>query len=278
MPDPTPDSLRLRALARGLVDALVETLPPAAALLTGSAAEGIADQHSDLDLLLYYGALPERAAFVEVMAGAGARLRSAMLDGADFFSDSYDLVGFEVQTGATRLAHVERTLDRVLAGGHPGEPSTKVCIGILHGLALHGEGLIGGWRARVAEFPDGLREKAVAAGLRVFPSWRYVSMFAARDAALFERQMLVEGGLNLVMAWSALNRVYFTPFQFKRQRAHLDGLARVPAAAADRLDRLSDAEPASAAAELRSLLADTLELVEAEMPAFDTAPARSLLG
>jgi predicted nucleotidyltransferase len=71
----TPDTLRLRGLAHSIVEAMTSRTALAAALLAGSAANGRADRFSDIDLLFYYGELPDPAAVREVLAGMGAERR-----------------------------------------------------------------------------------------------------------------------------------------------------------------------------------------------------------
>jgi predicted nucleotidyltransferase len=58
----TQESAYLRTLARRIAGAYWDTVRPAAALLTGSAAEGKSDRYSDLDLILYHDALPSEDA------------------------------------------------------------------------------------------------------------------------------------------------------------------------------------------------------------------------
>jgi hypothetical protein len=55
---PTPDGLRLHAIAERIVDSLDRHARPRAVLLAGSAGKGIADQLSDVDLIAYYDRLP----------------------------------------------------------------------------------------------------------------------------------------------------------------------------------------------------------------------------
>ena len=63
---------RLRELAERLVALEVEHTQPAAALLTGSASTGEADEYSDIDLILYFdGAIPDDEAIEAVRTASG---------------------------------------------------------------------------------------------------------------------------------------------------------------------------------------------------------------
>lgn len=275
MTETTPESERLRALARRVADAVVGAgLEPAVIFLGGSAAEGIAGAGSDIDLICYFDVLPDRDRFQAVLAEAGASFTHASFEGEPGFSDSYDLEGVELQTGGTRVERIETLLDEVLRGVHLGEPITKAVSGLLHALPLHGVERFEAWRARAAAYPDELRRKSVEHHLRFFPIWSIDRGLVPRDALHFRLQMRLEVAFNVLGVLSALNRAYFTDFQFKRLRAHAADLVISPPRLADRLEgAMAIHESFRAMEDLRALVAETVALVERELPAVDTAKA-----
>jgi predicted nucleotidyltransferase len=274
--DPTPDSERLRALARRVTDALLAAgLAPASVFLTGSAAEGIAGPDSDLDLICYFDDLPDQPRFQAALAALGAVVDHPLGSSQDGFADSYLVEGTELQTGATRVARFERQLQEVHDGKHLGEPVTKIASGLLHGLPLHGEARFEAWRARAAAYPDGLRRRAVEHHLALFPIWAVDKHLLPRDALLFRIQARLQVAFNLLGVLSALNRVYFTDFQFKRMRAHAAQLAISPPRLAERLEAAMEThESFRALQDLRALAAETVALVEEELPEVDTSRPR----
>lgn len=276
---PTAESLRLRELAGRITDALAAGTQPRAALLAGSAAEGHADRFSDIDLMLYYERLPDRTVFRSLLDRLGARGRPEPGQATpQSFVEAFSLDGVEVQAGASTMAGVERRLDAVLSAAEPGEPGTKVVMGLLSGLPLHGAEVIGRWRARAAAYPDALARAMVERHLRVFPYWTVHDHVAARDARLFEVQSLLQSAFDVLGMLSGLNRVYFTSFQFKRMREHVAALHATPARLAERLESLFELDRPAAAAELRRLVEETVALVERRMPDVDTSAARAQLG
>ncbi len=271
----TPEAERRRAIARRVAGHLAAHTALSASMLTGSAAEGTSDQHSDVDLLNYYGELPEPARFDQLLIDMGAeRMGQISAPSPDGFAVSYRIEGIEVQTGGQLVAGVERRLER-LAAGDVDWIAAKVLSGLLEGLPLFGEDIVRGWQERARMYPDSLRQREVEANLGVFPIWELDAHLAARDAELFRRQMLLDGAFRVVAVLSALNRLYFTTFQFKRAGAHSERMALKPDRLAERLDRVANASPAEAAEELRSLVAETKGIVRAEMPELDVeAPWR----
>ncbi len=274
----TPESERLRELARRIVGAIGPPTSAAGALLAGSAGEGSADRFSDIDLILYYDRLPDQAEFRRLVEAEGAaHLLPIGQPGEDGFFDAYHLDGVQLQTGGATVAGVDRRIDEVLGGKDPGEPGTKAVMGLLHGLPLAGDELLGRWRERVAAYPDALAVRVVERYIAVFPYWRLVDHMAARDARLWEAQALLDGAFAVLGVLSGLNRVYFTTFQFKRMREHVASFSSAPARLAERLEALLELDRASAAEELRALFEETVSLVEAMMPEVDTGRARMSL-
>lgn len=160
---------RRDALARRIVERLAECTPLRASLLTGSVAQGSADQHSDIDLLNYYDTLPDRVRFRGLMAelGAGSEGRGHESDAG--FSDDYRIEDVLVQTGASSLGRMEARVARVEAGDVDWI-SVKVAVGVLEGVPLYGARLVRGWQRRLA-YPPALGRREVERNLGFFPLW-----------------------------------------------------------------------------------------------------------
>jgi len=262
---PDTETEKRRAIARRIVEQLAARTDLRASMLAGSAAEGISDEHSDLDLLNYYEELPDRHVFGGVMRELGAvsigELSPPRTEG---FAATYRMEGIEVQTGAQLIASLEQRLGRI-AAGDVDWITAKIAMGLLEGVPLHGDQLVRDWQERAC-YPESLRRREVNSNLGFFPVWSLDEHLAARDAELFRRQMLLDGAFRVVSVLSALNRLYFTTFQFKRARTHVDRMHVKPERLADRLDRVANAAPSEAAVELSKLVEDTKAIVRSEMP------------
>jgi predicted nucleotidyltransferase len=246
------------AIARRIVDGLAARTELRASLLAGSVAQGIADEHSDIDLLNYFEAVPDASLFDTVVGDAGAEKIGDV---------RYRFDGIEVQTSAQPISDMESRLERI-ESGEVDWITAKVAMGLLEGVPLYGDQLIRRWQAR-ASYPDALRRREVAANLGWFPIWAIDAHLAARDAELFRRQMLLEGAFRVLAVLSAVNRLYFTTFQVKRAGAHIDRMTVKPERLAERLDRVANAPPSDAAEELRKLAEETRALLGKEMPDLD---------
>lgn len=277
-PDPTPESVYLVALAERVAATYVAHAGPRAILLTGSAAAGVSDRSSDLDLIMYYDALPSDAARRAAREALGA---TASPSGGGPGSEAFDLRGVEVQIGHTTVAGWERTMATVLEAFNPGTTEQKGLEGLLTGRPLHGADLVRAWQLWAAAYPDGLARAMVAHYLTFFPFWLVQDRLASRNTGLWLYQALAEASLNLLGVLAGLNRVYYSTFQFKRLGAFAARLRIAPERLADRLDALfvtAVADPAGAAIEVERMVAETVVLVEAHRPEVDTAAVRAQLG
>ncbi|HEY7207479.1 MAG TPA: nucleotidyltransferase domain-containing protein [Gaiellaceae bacterium] len=257
----------MRELARRVVDAALDLGPLRAALLVGSAARGDADFYSDLDLLLFVDELPPPGRLDALREAVGGT-NPVQIDGDKLVQ--FDVDGIATQVGYTTVAEQEEHLDRLLDRCEEiGSPYQKLLVGVLEGLALHGDDLVEGWRARAAAYPEPLRRAAIEHHWHFFPLWHYGDALAARDAELWRLDMLLEAAFNLLGVLAALNRVYFTRFQLKHTRSLVAKLTLAPPQLADRLERLFRLPAEEAATELGRLVVETRELVAAELPDLD---------
>lgn len=277
---PTGESLYLRALARRIVAPYVALPGARAAMLSGSAAEGLSDQFSDIDMTVYYDALPDEAAITAARVQNGGSERLWLLGDRDegSFAESYDVHGVECQIGHATIAAWEQSIGMVLDDLDVESPLQKALEGTLNGIPLYGDSLIEGWKARVAAYPDRLAHTMVEHFLRFTPLWLLQDRLLSRDSTLWRTQILVESSHHLLAVLAGINRVYFSSFQFKRARRFADRLAIRPDRFADRLEYLFHAEPRAAIAEIERLIAETVDLVEQHMPSIDTSRVRSRLG
>jgi predicted nucleotidyltransferase len=275
---PTKDSEKRRQIADLIVKGLAARTDLRATLLAGSVAQGTADEHSDIDLLNYFDELPDQETFDQVLREAGGERIGDLGDpGPEGFAVRYRFDGVEIQTGGQLIASLESRLERIEAGDVDWI-TAKVAMGLQEGSSLHGDRLIREWQSR-ARYSESLRRREVEANLGWFPIWALDQHLASRDAELFRRQMLLEGAFKVVAVLSAVNRLYFTTFQFKRAAAHVDRMTVKPDRLADRLDRVANAPPTEAADALRTLVDETKAIVRNELPDVDVnAPWQPLKG
>lgn len=269
---------RLR-LAERIADALTAHATPRAILLVGSVASGDADEFSDLDLISYHDELPTAAALAAAREDLGATswepLGGSREDGG--FAETWRIDSVDCQIAFHTLAAQERDMAAVLGRHEPATPLHKAMEGLLHGIALFGADVVGEWQRLAAGYPDGLASAVVRHHLRFFPLWYVGDRLARADALLWHYQARVEVLQNVLGVLAGINRLYYSTFQFKRMRRFIASMQHAPTDLAARVEHILTSDPATAGVALESLVADTLDIVEHEMPDIDTAQARRYL-
>jgi len=274
----TPESEYLIDLAKRNLQPYLALPHLRAAMITGSAALGLSDRYSDIDMMIYYDTLPGDDELTaarlqnngEVIWRVDNRAEGELME-------SYRVQGVECQIAHATIAAWERDMAIVLERHDVNTPLHKALSGTLEGIALHGAELIETWKAKIADYPPALAQAMVEQHLQFFPLWNLQEPLAARDAVLWHYQILTEAAYNLLAILAGLNRLYFTSFQFKRLHHFAAQLAIKPAAFSARLDRLFSAPPAQAALDLKALVDETLDLIALHMPQVDVAGVKQRL-
>lgn len=185
---------QLRALARRIVSGAADRAALRGALLAGSGGRGDADYYSDVDLLLYVDEIPPTAvstALCEVVSGTQYAHKPGATE--DFSAEAFVVEGLRVELAFFTVRWTEARLKALLDDlAEFDTPSQKILIGLLEGMPLHGEALLGRWRARVAAYPEPLRKAMVERYWWFFALWYAGAAIARRDAELWRIDMLLD--------------------------------------------------------------------------------------
>ncbi len=269
----------LLELVKHNVKAYIANPKTKAVMVTGSVAEGLCDEYSDCDVMLYYSELPSEDELtiarqqnqVELIGILGNRQEGA-------FGESFLVNGVECQFAHATITQWEKEISSILEEFDVQSPIIKAMSGTLVGIPLYGETLIQQWKARVANYPDGLAQTMVKHYLRFVAIWGMQSKLAKRDTTLWYYQILVESAQNILGVLSGLNRLYYSTFQFKRMGRFVEQMKISPLNLASRLEALFYHEASIAVNDLEALVRETIELVEIHMPQVDTSEAKRKLG
>ena len=243
-------------------------------LIAGSVARGVADDRSDLDVYLYW----ERVDVAFVAAPA----RFAPLDATPVF-------GVPTETGwFSKLRHGDRYVDvesvdavvlgraaEALAGGMaPAGWVVKLAAGLRDAIAVFGHDELVAWQRRLVYRDDVATAEAVARTPRLLaPSALYELTYARGDALSFAAR-LSQLLLDVVALLGAVNRRFIPVEDPKWLPWHLDRLTAVPAGFDRRVRAALDGPSPATMADLDTIVAETLDLVDGHVPDVDTRTAR----
>jgi len=245
----TARNAELRALAQRLADAL----PPVVieVVLTGSVSRGIADELSDIEMLVL---TEEQISLNE----AFALCEAAGLTETETWGDP---------ATATRRVHgyldgqsIE-TIWWFPALAEERYATTPSAEAIANGIALRGGAWLASARARLADYPDELVAERCEAAAERWGGWtpRGILTITRPDTALARLEWLVESAQRVLQIVFAVNRTHQPTA--KRLGARVEALAVKPERLAERIEEaLAEPDPRRALLTMTELQLDTLAL------------------
>jgi predicted nucleotidyltransferase len=245
----------LRALAQRVAD----TFPPSVleVVLTGSVSRGVADDVSDIEMLVVTTSLLELEDAYEIARGAGLEgLATWGAQGRPAKRVSGYLAGEPLELIFWPREHAESSIDALLAG----EPSSAADA-LTHGVALRTSGLLAVWQARLHEYPDDLAaeriEEAALPWGGFTPAGLLTIVRPGERLALVE--WLFDGAQRVLTIVYALNRVWEPTT--KRLAARIEPLALKPERLAERIaGALTEPDPRRALRTMTELQLETVRL------------------
>jgi hypothetical protein len=274
----------LLTLAKKSIQAYIAHPNAKAAMVTGSTATGQADVYSDdvysdVEMFIYYDELPDQTELQLARQKNQGSEPILILDDyhEGHFGEFYYIDGVQFQIGNSTIEFWEREMAVVLQELDVTSPLQKALSGMLDCIPLHGEELISEWKSQIANYPSALAHKMVEKHLNFFPIWILQEHLAARDTTLFQHQIRLEAGQNLLGVLAGLNHLYYSTFQLKRMKQFTEQMNIAPDNLYMRLESIYHQEPLAAANQLKELIAETVDLVELHLPEIDTAKVKRSL-
>jgi hypothetical protein len=153
----------LLELVKRNVKAYIANPKTKAVMVTGSVAEGLCDEYSDCDVMFYYDELPsEEELYLARQQNQGVELIGILGDKQEgAFGETFTLNGIEFQFAHATVAQWEKEISSILEEFDVKSPIMKGMSGTLVGIPLYGGTLIQQWKAKIANYPDGLAQTMV---------------------------------------------------------------------------------------------------------------------
>ena len=244
---------------RALAEQIAAALPPVVeeVVLTGSVSRGVADEVSDIELLVV---TTERLSLAECFEHA----RRAGLEELDSWGPQgtetsrvfgyFDGVPIELVWWSRD--HAEASVAALLGG-----QASSAADALVHGVALRTAGLLEAWQERLRVYPEELAAARIEEAALTWGGYAPAGMLTitrpGERLALVER--LLDDVLRVLRIVYALNRVWEPTT--KRLAARVEELPVRPERLAERIEEtLTEPDPFRAALVLSELQADTLAL------------------
>jgi predicted nucleotidyltransferase len=245
----TARSEELRALAQRVADAL----PPEAieVVLTGSVSRGVADDVSDIELLVVTEEPLSLAEAFELARGAGLEERDSWGDPA---TQTRRVFGYVDGQPVETIWWSRELADESFAAGGSAEA-------IANGVPLRTSGVLARWQEQLAEYPDELAAERIEQAAERWGGFAPAGLLTIvrEDAALARMEWLVESAQRVLAIVFAFNRVHQPTA--KRLAARVEPLAVKPERLAERIDEaLAESDPRRALMTMTELQLDTVRL------------------
>ncbi|MCB0714229.1 MAG: nucleotidyltransferase domain-containing protein [Ignavibacteriae bacterium] len=262
-------NLASQVAAEYLADSRVE-----GAIIVGSVARGVVDQVSDIDLMLYL-----REGFTkEEIERENQR---AIDSGGNIYGGTPEegfgvwrcVDGVKVDLGFNMIPNIEELIVEVLENHSLENDFHLIVDGIQRSAILGGEELIAKWKDRMNAFPEPLARKMVETNLRFSPLWVARDMCAGRDEHLWFPELLLEYVRKMLWVHCGLSRRYY-PGKLKGFGYVAGTLSIAPENFRSRVESLFSDPPEAAISTLSSLVTETHDLIDREIPEVDTTKAR----
>jgi predicted nucleotidyltransferase len=253
---PTERSEQLQALAQRVVDAL----PPEVAeevVLTGSVSRGVADEVSDIEMLIVTPEQLELAACFEHARAAGLEdLGSWGEQSGPTRRVSGDREGVPLELIWWSREYAESSIDSLFTGD-----TSSAADAIAHGVSLRTVGLLARWQARLSHYPEELAKARIEEAALTWGGFAAAGLLTiARPGEQLARiERMMDDASRVLRIVYALNRVWQPTH--KRLAARVAPLAVKPDRLAERIDEaFSEPDPRRALLVMTELQLDTVML------------------
>ena len=239
----------LRALAQRVADAL----PPEVVevVLTGSVSRGVADDVSDIELLVVTEEELSLEQAFELARRTGLEERDSWGDPA---TPTRRVFGYVDGRPLETIWWSRELAEELFATGGSAEA-------LANGVALRTSGLLAGWQERLADYPDALAAERIEKAAERWGGFAPEGLLtiARDDTALARMEWLVESAQRVLAIVFALNRVHLPTA--KRLTGRVEPLAIKPDRLAERIEEaLAEHDPRTAVRLMTELQLDAVRL------------------
>jgi predicted nucleotidyltransferase len=245
----TARSDELLALAQRVADAL----PPEVVevVLTGSVSRGVADDVSDVEMLVVTEEQVSLEEAFELARRAGLERRESWGDPA---TPTRRVFGYLDEEPVETIWWSRELAEELFATGGSADA-------LAHGVALRTSGLLARWQERLADYPDALAAERIEKAAERWGGFTPAGLLtvARDDTALARMEWLVDAAQRVLAIVFALNRL--PQPTAKRLAARVEPLAIKPGRLAERIEEaLAEPDPRRGLAVMTELQLETVNL------------------
>jgi predicted nucleotidyltransferase len=255
-PVPNDRSRDLQQLAQRLVDALPREVAEEV-VLTGSVSRGVADDVSDVEMLIVTPEQLELSACFEHATAAGLEELDTWGDRSTTtrrVSGRFGGVPFELIWWSRE--HAESSVAAVFDGD-----ASSLADALAYGVSLRTTGLLSRWQERLRDYPQELARASIEEAALTWGGFAAAGLLtvARPDELLARTERMLDDASRVLRLVFALNRVW--PPTLKRLATRVESLAVKPDRLAQRIEEaFTEPDPRRALLVMTELQADAVAL------------------
>lgn len=270
MINPTKASLWRRELAKDIVKQYSARPGLEMALLGGSPARGIADEFSDMDIVLYWKKLDTKWIKSQPLEKLGCKIVTLLdMPKEQAALEIYTLKGLIVEIGHSTVGSLQNEIKEVTED-HKVNPSIINSIGgFLDAFPLAGESQYRSFKAAIPKYPRSLAKKAIEQNLGFFWNGCLENQGVKRGEILFVYDAISFTLKKLINILAALNGLYFWAGEPRWLDYRSQKMKHCPPRLWSRIKRMYQEPPEKALTDMNRLKDEVLALVSKYMPEVD---------
>jgi len=270
MKKPTKASLWRRELAKELIKPYLTKSGLEIALLGGSPARGIADEFSDMDIILYWKKMDTKWIKAHPLESLGCKTITLLdMPKEQAVLEIYTLKGLIVEIGHSTVASLQNEVKVVTEEYKASPPIINSIGGFLDAYPLAGESQYRSFKAAIPKYPRPLAKKVIEQNLGFFWSGCLENQGAKRGEFLFVYDAITFTLKKLINILSALNGLYFWAGEPRWLEYRTQKMKYCPPRLWSRVKRMFQEPPNKALADMNHLKGEVLALVSKQMPEVD---------
>lgn len=266
------------SLAHKIAPAFTANPKVEACFVFGSAALGISDQYSDLELAFIWSQLPSAEELQATAQSVGVKGWEIDLYGEarQRWLEQFYLYGMKVEAGHWAREMINSIVIDVVERYDVSQygllfEKQVIAFHLQRAVVLHGEDIIIQWQTQLSPYPEELAVAMVQKHLKFRPfDGQHILTDRLEIPMLYENRCTITRWLLNILF--GLNRIYHPGFKWTRY--FVEEMNIKPPEFFARLERVFQSDAASGTHELRRLAEETFDLVEQCLPQIDLKQQR----
>ncbi|MUL36659.1 DUF4037 domain-containing protein [Gloeocapsopsis dulcis] len=268
------------SLAHKIAPAFTANSKVEACFVFGSAALGISDQYSDLELGFIWSQLPSAEELQAIAQSVGVKEWEIEPYGEakQAWLEQFYMYGMKVEAGHWARDTIDNIVVDVVERYDVSQngllfEKQAVVSHLQRGVVLYNEDLIKHWQTQLSPYPEELAVAMVRKHLKFRPfDGQHILTERHEILMLYENNcIIVRWLLNLLFG---LNHIYHPGFKWTRY--FVEEMSIKPTDFFTRVERVFQSDAASGTHELRQLLEEAFDLVEQHLPQVDLKQQREM--